>query len=356
MKSIIVDVDGTVCEAINRDYENAVPIQPVIDKINYLYKHGYTITLYTSRGMNSCHGDIARILEKNEGTLKNWLHKNGVLYHKLIFGKPLGDWYVDDRSLSVSDFVKMPFVELKGGSGESVRREGDLVLKTGKSSKMQYDWYKKVNSSGSCAALHIPEVYGFTVDTVYMKYVSGIPANQTPENFSSIVKFIEQVSKIECDTHFNLNKYCNNILSHINEPWTNEVCEKILSLEEELHRHVSFCHGDPTLANCIVTEEKFFMIDPVYKEDFNSYLVDFSKLRMSLNGFEENLNMHTDSLKKSYEFALSSFDQYLNRRKILSLVKLLEIANWIRLHNFRKGEEQEFAYHKAKSLWERYEK
>ena len=353
MKSIVVDVDGTVCDAINRDYENALPLQPVIDKINILYEQGYKIILYTSRGMNSCHGDISLILEKNEKVLEEWLRKHGVLYHELIFGKPLGDWYVDDKALTVSDFVDMPFYELKGGSGESIRREGNRVIKQGKSSKMQNDWYKVAKRS-VYAKNHIPEIYGFTVDTLYMQYIESVNANTDPKRFWDIIRFVESIIGIPEKTNFNLSKYCSNILSHVDEEWTRDLCGAILRKEEDFRKHVSFCHGDPTLANCLISTDSFYVIDPVYKDDFNSYLVDFSKLRMSLNGFEENLNLHTDKLREEYKAALSQFDEYLSGVGILPEVKLLEIANWVRLYNFRKGEEREYAYNKAKTLWKEY--
>ena len=355
MKSIVIDVDGTICDAIDRNYQEAVPIQPVIDKINFLYNQGYRIILYSSRGMHSCNGDLSLIIEKNHSTLKSWLENHKVKFHELIFGKPLADWYVDDKSLPVEDFVSAPFYELKGGSGESVRREANRVLKTGKSSKMQYDWYSKVKDHPQISA-HIPEIYGFTVDTLYMEYIESSNAQSDPSNFVHIVKFIESLSDLKMNTHCNLAKYCNNILAHVNEDWTRAVCDKIMSLEKELKSHESFCHGDPTLANCLLTADNFYIIDPVYKDDFNSYLIDFSKLRMSLNGFEENLNLHSQHLASEYLSALQQFDEYLSSKGILHLVKLLEIANWIRLHNFRKGEEQEFAYNKSKFLWETYEK
>lgn len=355
MRSIVIDIDGTICNAENRDYPNAVSIKPVIEKINFLYNKGYRIILYSSRGMNSFKGDLNLILKNTKPVLEQWLKNNNVMFHELIFGKPLADWYVDDKALSVEDFISMPFYDLRGGSGESIRREGNKVLKTGKSSKMQYDWYKVLNSYPN-SSVHIPKVYGITLETLYMQYIHGDSANLNPSRFTEIVGFIEEISKIEFSANCNIKKYCENVLSHIDEEWTREVCNKIMEMEKVFHSHLSFCHGDTTLSNCILTKENFFMIDPAYKSDYNSYLVDFSKLRMSLNGFEENLNLHRSDMNKEYVTALEKFDKYLYEKGILDLVKLLEIANWIRLHNFRKGEEQRFAYSKAKSLWENYEK
>ena len=61
---LVFDIDDTICNNKNRDYENAIPFKDVIKKINKLHKQGAKITLYTSRGMVSCNGDIEKINKK----------------------------------------------------------------------------------------------------------------------------------------------------------------------------------------------------------------------------------------------------------------------------------------------------
>ena len=86
---LVFDIDDTICNNKNRDYENAIPFKDVIKKINKLHKQGAKITLYTSRGMVSCNGDIEKIIKKNKDILERWLEKNKVEYDELVFGKPL---------------------------------------------------------------------------------------------------------------------------------------------------------------------------------------------------------------------------------------------------------------------------
>ena len=95
-------------------------------------------------GMGS--DNIVGIIERNKDVLETWLEKHGVKYDELIFGKPLGDWYIDDKGMSVKDFLKADFYELKGGSNSSIRRELNKVIKTAKNSQSQYAWYKYVNN------------------------------------------------------------------------------------------------------------------------------------------------------------------------------------------------------------------
>lgn len=276
-------------------------------------------------------------------------------YHELIFGKPLGDWYVDDKALPVEDFVAMPFTCLKGGSGDSVRREGSRVIKQGKSAKMQFDWYKLVEEICPSVVPHTPKAYEFTVDTLYMQFVEASPANLLPASFLFIIEYIDNLSLcVKVNPSCDMEKYCENFLHHIDSPWTRSVQKEILRLSDVFKKHTSFCHGDPTLSNCLITEDSYYLIDPNYKDDYNSYLVDFAKLRMSLNGFEERIILHTDEKHVLYEQALAAFDKILAKRGILRLVKLLEITCWIRLYNFKTGKDREYAECRSKTLWREY--
>ena len=42
---LVFDIDDTICNNKNRDYENAIPIQEVITKINHLHKQGLVLRL-----------------------------------------------------------------------------------------------------------------------------------------------------------------------------------------------------------------------------------------------------------------------------------------------------------------------
>ena len=103
---LIIDVDNTICFVHNRDFANALPNIEVINKINSLYNSGWEIYLFTARGDNSCN-----TLEEKEAkyfdVTSNWLKNNGVKYHKLMFGKPNGDYYIDDKNLSIKEFLEL---------------------------------------------------------------------------------------------------------------------------------------------------------------------------------------------------------------------------------------------------------
>lgn len=106
-KTIVCDLDGTLCE--QGSYVNYQFVKPLVQNIitlNSYYNKGYEIIIFTARGMNTFDGNVS-LIEKNLRQLtENWLCENKVLYHKLIFGKPAGDIYVDDKGISAFEFFQ----------------------------------------------------------------------------------------------------------------------------------------------------------------------------------------------------------------------------------------------------------
>jgi len=89
-------IDGTLCSE-SEPYEQAQPVQRVIDRINMLYEYGNTIILYSSRGDTSGY-DWRELTEKQ---LEKW----GVKYNELRTNKPYADFYIDSKSLNIFDLT-----------------------------------------------------------------------------------------------------------------------------------------------------------------------------------------------------------------------------------------------------------
>jgi hypothetical protein len=75
-----------------------MPIKDRIEKINNLYENGNTIVYWTARGTET--GINWR--EITEKQFKKW----GVKYHKLQFGKPSYDLFIDDKNVNSDTFFK----------------------------------------------------------------------------------------------------------------------------------------------------------------------------------------------------------------------------------------------------------
>lgn len=97
----IFDLDGTICYTkytLDKwDYINSIPRMDIIERINELYDMGEHITIFTARG-SIIKSDWMTITLNQ---LKGW----GVKYHELKFGKPGGEIYVDDRTITPNEFL-----------------------------------------------------------------------------------------------------------------------------------------------------------------------------------------------------------------------------------------------------------
>lgn len=94
------DIDDTITKVnIGNKYEEAIPHQGVIDRINELYHEGNRIIFFTGRGGTS--GIDWTNLTKDQ--LKRW----GVNYHELIMNqKPHFDLLIDDKCINVEEWKK----------------------------------------------------------------------------------------------------------------------------------------------------------------------------------------------------------------------------------------------------------
>lgn len=104
----VIDIDGTICDKPEGmqdcDYDASIPKSDRIYKINKLYDEGHQIIYFTSRGMGRF-GDQSNLAQKMFYELTaNQLTEWGCKYHKLILGKPSGDYYIDDKGINANEF------------------------------------------------------------------------------------------------------------------------------------------------------------------------------------------------------------------------------------------------------------
>ena len=95
-KIFCIDIDGTICSE-NCEYKDAKPFQSIINKVNRLYDLGHQIHFFTSRGAKSNHDWMPLTKEQ----LREW----GAKYHEVSQGKPYADYYIDNKSVDVLDFM-----------------------------------------------------------------------------------------------------------------------------------------------------------------------------------------------------------------------------------------------------------
>ena len=100
LKTICFDVDNIICKTnTKRNYLNSKPIKKNIKVINKLYDKGFKIILYTARYMGRCNENLIQVKKKIKPLTVKQLKEWEVKYHKIYFGKPSFDLFIDDKSL-----------------------------------------------------------------------------------------------------------------------------------------------------------------------------------------------------------------------------------------------------------------
>tara|TARA_R110001583_G_scaffold8506_34_gene40804 strand:+ start:49 stop:393 length:345 start_codon:yes stop_codon:yes gene_type:complete len=95
--NIFIDIDDTICRTpINGDYGQSEVIQDRVNKVNSLYDEGHVIVFWTARGS----GTGIDWTDITQRQLEAW----GVKYHQLMFGKPVFDVFIDDKSINSDMF------------------------------------------------------------------------------------------------------------------------------------------------------------------------------------------------------------------------------------------------------------
>lgn len=322
-RRIICDIDDTISRTLNRDWENAEPILPVINKLNRLYDSGWEIWLVTSRGQLSCGGDSSKADQKYRGIIEKWLQEHGVKYHMLSFEKKLATYYVDDKSLTPTQFVDLEIKKLSGGwSGADVELRDGRVYKTNKDSLAAADWYRQ--ASFLC---NTPKIYSVIGDTLCMEYIE----KDSEPNIQELVLTIADFSAIRIDSDF--NNYVTRIKNHVT--YNKEhfgvdfsfVLKELnnLSLIEGMNEHASFCHGDLSLDNVIRRGGKNYLIDPIFEDsscNYSSFLLDVSKLMYSLR---------KRGLMHLHKYVLGSFCYAVESEKT---IPILELTQWLRVYKY----------------------
>lgn len=355
----VFDIDDTICHAINRDYVNAKPLKNVIEKINNLHDElGFEVELYTSRGMISCSGDLVKIEKKNKQILVDWLEKNNVHYDTLTFGKPIADFYVDDKGISLKDFMNNSYRILKGGSGKTVYKIGDKVKKEFGSHNELIEFQEWIRDCKDYC--NYPEVHSYLYDSVYMDYIEGYTLKDRPciSDIINVMKVIDKFSEIHYDT-FSMARQIDTLFR--NCYIDKEIDEMIIycinelnKYEKEIEKHASFCHGDMTLSNIIFNTKnnKLYFIDSRYFRNSSSYLFDYAKLKMSIDGYENKFGMSSFHVDK---FGKDILKYKLEKEGITKLVTLIEFMYILRLTRYKKENELKIVKEFAKEVKKEYE-
>ena len=99
INKICFDIDGVICKTKKNNYKTSQPIKKNIELINFLFDNNFEIILYTARYMGRNRDKVSKAKKQGYDLTKHQLSKWNLKYHKLIFGKPSFDLFIDDKSI-----------------------------------------------------------------------------------------------------------------------------------------------------------------------------------------------------------------------------------------------------------------
>ena len=98
-KIICFDIDNIICKTVKNNYKNSKPNKKIIKLINSLFEKGHTIKIFTARFMGRNNENVYKAKKQGFIFTKKQLKKWNLKYHKLIFGKPSYDLFIDDKAM-----------------------------------------------------------------------------------------------------------------------------------------------------------------------------------------------------------------------------------------------------------------
>ncbi len=104
---IVVDLDGTICslKAQGQTYADVVPLDGAVAALKQLKAAGHEIIIHTARNMKTCEGNVGKVMANVGKITLDWLDSYQIPYDEIVFGKPNGDIYIDDKALHFLGWV-----------------------------------------------------------------------------------------------------------------------------------------------------------------------------------------------------------------------------------------------------------
>lgn len=300
--TLVVDYDDTIAITFNRDWQNAKPNQPLIDKLNALYDQGWTIHIVTARGQLSCAGDHEAADQKYRHQIEKWLSDHSVKYHTLSFKKKLAAYYIDDKGITPEQFVeKFNRIDLQNGwSGASVYYDGvtGCVYKTADNSHSAIQWYEHANTLG----YNTPHIHNIIGNTIRMSRLSAY-TGCVYDAVDTILSFGDHAALCGNNDALAYVDRCTKRVRNILPTDTLKRIVNVLYLAMP-STPFTFGHGDCSSLNIMGAEHDSSVpafIDPINDPTlYSSYVIDLGKYYASIDIFKQDPSIKDEILKAAH--------------------------------------------------------
>lgn len=353
---VCFDLDNTLVTnpTIAGDYSTVKPITKNINLLTNLKNDGHEIIIYTARRMSTHKGNIGKVIKDIANVTINTLEKFDISYDELIFGKPIADIYIDDKSLNpyinnVSYFGLFykndEFIpnKISNNKYNQIKKIDNCIVKTGPYNILKGELYYYQNIPNE-----FKEYFSNLIDfnkineTLELKidYIQGIPLYYLYKNQLLTTKIIDDLFDILNKFHSYKKNDINIIEENVKNNYilklkkrfniidypfnnANEVFNEIVnSVEDNFSPIISnMVHGDFWFSNIILTyNDTYKLID--MKGQVDDYLTingdiyyDYGKLYQSILGYDLILN----DISLDYDYIQTMKEYFLNKCKELNL-------------------------------------
>ena len=335
----VFDLDNTLVTypVIPKDYTSVLPIKKMIDLVVHLKSKGNYIIIYTARRM-ATHGHNVGAVIKDIGRITfDTLEKFNIPYDELVFGKPLGDIYIDDRAYNPYDERIYKLI----GEYELINDEVENKINNNKYNEIkcidekiikrvdkhigrgELYFYENIGKLGELQKYFV-QYSGYTLNNqieLNLEKINGIPIsylyiNQTYslKLFKKLLESLKEIHEIKLDNLLDTLEYKNNYLiklknrfedkTYYNFEGADKLYDQIIqklniyfdNISNNIsHNITSVIHGDFWFSNILISykdEYKFIDMKGLIGNT-NSLsgdkVYDYAKILQSLIGFDSIL-------------------------------------------------------------------
>ena len=190
---VCFDLDNTLVTypVVPGDYSTVKPIPQMIALARQLHEEGHTIIIHTARRMTTHKHNVGAVIHDiGEQTMRT-LREFGIPYDELLFGKPIADIYIDDRSVNpYRDSIRMmgylpteeplqPLNMLPTNKYNTIEVQHDRVIKKGPAQFLSGEiYYYEHIPTDTVLSTFFPRYYGSTSGTtssLVIEHIKGVP-------------------------------------------------------------------------------------------------------------------------------------------------------------------------------------
>lgn len=335
------------------DYSTVEPISRMIQLVRKLKNEGHTVIIYTARRMETHKYNVGAVLRDIGKLTFDTLDKFEIPYDEIIFGKPIADFYIDDRAINPyrqdmksmglfqyqedNDILNMCRANKHNSLQLNAKNE---VIKSGPKKLLegQLYYYQNIPKEGRVIEL-FPNLIKYTDNSseiqLHLEYLRGIPLSYLLEHELLTTRHIDKLleildilhvtqithdtipSKVDIITNYK-DKLIDRMSVQEDYPYEDkdEVLQKVLDkldiyLQSDNCKIVNMIHGDFWLSNILLLFDGSIKVLDMRGKVGNKFtlggdvLYDYAKLYQSLLGYDSIV--YEKSYNQSYKHELLSY-------------------------------------------------